>query len=873
MRLSVATVAFCLFIVGFSAANDVHASIRKQTNIPAEGLGPALETLAKDRNFQIVYVSEEISALRTQGAVGELTIEEALKRLLSGTGFTYRFYGDNAVSIVPIGSPTASRWDGSSLDSQAEMHAPTDPASKDSTLEGLRLAQVDQGSSASPSAVTPTPQNSTLSPDASAQLAEVIVTAQKRSERIQDVPVPVTVLSAEALVNNNQLRVQDYYATIPGLSVSPQSEGSFQILSIRGITTGGYQNPTVGVTVDDVPFGASTSIGTGGDGQIVPDIDPADLAQVEVLRGPQGTLYGASSLGGLLKFVTVDPSTDGVTGRIQADVNSVYSGAELGYGARGSVNVPLSDTLAVRASGFTRQDPGYIDNVETGQRGVNEAKADGARLSALWKPSQGLSLKLSALYQQIKGDGEPDVDLPVNGYVGPVLGDLQQYHLRGSGDYDREIQAYSAVLTAKLGRADLTVVSGYNVSAISDSYDVSSIYLSLANRFFGVSGTFAPENNRTDKFTQEVRLSIPIGQRLEWLVGGFYTYENSKYDQADFAESPSSGPVVGELLSLSLPSTYTEYAGFTDLTAHVTDQFEIQIGARESQIKQTLSQSFAGPVVPVFYGAPSPVIGAEEDTKANAFTYLVTPQFRLSPDLMVYARLASGYRAGGINYEAGIGTPAQYKPDTTKNYELGLKGDFLEHKLSLDASIYYIDWKNIQLGVINPTNGVEYIANASPAKSQGLELSAESRPLTGLKIDAWVAWDDAELTRAFPSTSTIYGVSGDPLPYTSRFSANSSLQQDFLITNRVTGFVGCTLSYVGDRQGEFTSTAQRQNLPAYAKTDLHGGAKYDSWTVNLFVNNIADKRGVLYGGLGAYPPWGFNYIQPRTVGLSVVKTF
>jgi hypothetical protein len=265
MRLSVAIVAFCLFIVGFSAANDVHAAIRKQTNIPAGGLGPALETLAKARDFHVVYVSEDISALETHGAVGELTVEEALKRLLGGTGFTYRFYGDNAVSIVPIGSPLASRSDGSS---QTEMQAPIDPARQDSTLERLRLAQLDQGSSASPAAVTPTPQDSNLSADSSAQLAEIIVTAQKRAERIQDVPVPVTVLSAEALVNNNQLRVQDYYATIPGLSVSPQSEGPFQILSIRGITTGGYQIRLWALTVDEVPFGASTSIGTGGDGQI-----------------------------------------------------------------------------------------------------------------------------------------------------------------------------------------------------------------------------------------------------------------------------------------------------------------------------------------------------------------------------------------------------------------------------------------------------------------------------------------------------------------------------------------------------------------------------------------------------------------------------
>jgi outer membrane receptor protein involved in Fe transport len=166
----------------------------------------------------------------------------------------------------------------------------------------------------------------------------------------------------------------------------PEASSSFQQLSIRGIMSGLYTNPTVGITVDDVPYGSSTFLGGGG-GTVMPDIDPADLARIEVLRGPQGTLYGASSMGGLLKFVTVDPSTDGVSGRIEGGINSVYNGAELGYGARGSVNVPLGDVLAVRVSAFSRQDPGYVDNVQSGQRGVNKTDVDGGRLSALWRPS------------------------------------------------------------------------------------------------------------------------------------------------------------------------------------------------------------------------------------------------------------------------------------------------------------------------------------------------------------------------------------------------------------------------------------------------------------------------------------------------------
>jgi iron complex outermembrane recepter protein len=240
--------------------------------------------------------------------------------------------------------------------------------------------------------------------------------------------------------------------------------------------------------------------------------------------------------------------------------------------------------------------------------------------------------------------------------------------------------------------------------------------------------------------------------------------------------------------------------------------------------------------------------------------------------------LASGYRPGGPNSEAmAYGLPLTFGSDKTQNYEIGTKGDFIDHTFSFDASLYYISWKDIQLSLTNPY-GDEYIANGSEAKSQGAELSVESKPVTGLTIGAWVAWNDSELTKAFPPTSAAYGVPGNRLPYSSRFSGSVSLEQDFPLTSRLTGFVGGALSYVGDREGIFTSPPPaippRQVFPAYAKTDLRAGAKYESWTVNFFVNNVADKRAVLSGGIGnAINPAAFQYIQPRLVGLNVVKAF
>jgi iron complex outermembrane receptor protein len=869
MRTAVAAAVACLILGGFCAADEAQALAKKQTNIPAQELGSALQALAKDRDLQVIYISEEVNLLRTTGAVGQFTADEALIKLLTGTGLTYRYLDDRTITVLPIpsGAPSATSARGNAT-SAAKDTRPTQAmdakeAQKQSFWDRFRLAQVDQAQTASDGSVEKSGAASENSDRP--KLEEIIVTAQKRSERLQDVPVPVTALSADTLVNQNQLRLQDYYTSVPGLSMAAGDlHGS--LLAIRGVTTGGFTNPTVGITVDDVPYGSSSAL--GGYGNEAPDIDPSELARVEVLRGPQGTLYGASSIGGLIKFVTVDPSTNGISGRLQAGTTSVQQGDEFGYSVRGSVNVPLSNDFAVRASGFTRREPGYIDNPGLAIDDVNQIDVDGGRLSALWRPSQIFSLKLSALLQHTKTDGSSLV------FRQPGLGDLQQNAVFGTGTSDKRFQAYSATLNVKLGRADFTSVSGYNINKATSLADLPA--LSGASQFFfGVAGTAVPEHYKTNKFTQEIRLSGPVGQKLDWLLGVFYTHEKSENFQDIIAVEPATGAPAGTWLNSFWPTTYREYAAFTDVTFHVTDRFDLQVGGRESENEQSYSTVWTGPFV-AFLSVPSPLINPEVDTKENSFTYLVTPQFRVSPDLMLYARLASGYRPGGPNSTClAFHIPCKYAPDKTQNYEIGIKGDVLNRMLSFDASLYYIDWKDIQLQLNDPTSGSSFFDNGSRAKSQGVELSIESRPLTGLTVTTWLAWNDAQLTEDFPATSAAYGFSGDRLPYSSRFSGNFSLDQEFPLMNNVTGFVGGAVSYVGDRKGIITSrqVQLRETFPAYAKVDLRAGAKYESWAASIFVNNVADRRGLLSGGLGTIYLDGFTYIQPRTFGLTVSRTF
>jgi outer membrane receptor protein involved in Fe transport len=234
---------------------------------------------------------------------------------------------------------------------------------------------------------------------------------------------------------------------------------------------------------------------------------------------------------------------------------------------------------------------------------------------------------------------------------------------------------------------------------------------------------------------------------------------------------------------------------------------------------------------------------------------------------MLYARLASGYRAGGIN---GAAFPQfSYEPDKTYNYEIGLKGDFLDHALSVDASVYHIDWKDIQLGYLGGPTG-SYLVNGGKAKSQGVELSLSARPLTGFTVAGWVVFGEAELAEDFPAGAVFAEKSGERLPFSSRWSGNLSLEQQFQVTSDVTAFVGGQWSYIGNRPRAYALPGPRL-FPAYTRTDLRAGVRYHSWDVGLFANNITDRRGILAEGnpIGT----GYVYIQPRTVGLSVGYDF
>lgn len=870
MRKVVAAAVACLSLVGLSVAADVQASIKKDIRIPAGGLGPALQALSEERRIHVVFISEDVNKLLTKGASGSLTIDEALHQLLNGTGLTFQYIDNETVSIVPVAAASTPSASSILLPSGTEPSSSTVEEAKGterkSFWDRLRLAQVDQRKFPNDGSVEGL-SNGTQPSQIS--LEEIIVTAQKRVERLQDVPVPVTVVTSDTLVNTNQVRFEDYYTRIPGLNVTTVGDGATPQLNMRGITTGGLTSPTVSVLIDDIGYGATT-FGQGGFDSA--DLDPADVDRIEALRGPQGTLYGASSMGGLLKYMTSNPATDGIHARVQVGANSVRNADDLGYNVRGSVEGPVSDTWALRASGFKRRDAGYIDSPLWSEEGVNQIDSEGGRLVALWQPSDAFSLKLSAMVQDKEQSGSSGVN--------PQLGDLQRDLLPGSGGFDRDSAAYSAIAIAEIGAAELTSLTGYSINETISHADTSFL-AGLTQPWFGTDFSRSDLAYKTDKVSQELRLATPIGERVEWLVGGFYTHEKTRLHQrvpavnpTQFVTNPFTGEDVDYVLGQDQDILFEEYALFTDVTFKLTEQFDIQLGGRQSRNEVTYEEKAAsGPLYPLL-GQPFQFVTSGTEGEDEPFTYLAVARFKPSPDLMMYVRLASGYRAGGPNANPELlvpqGLPSSFEADTTRNYEIGAKGSLLDRKLSFEAALYYIDWQDVQISALSPVDGSVFFVNGRTARSQGVELSTEARPLKGLLISAWAAWNDAEITEDFV-TSGVSMTKGERLPYSSEYSGNLTVEQEFpLGGSATTGVVGGSFSYVDDRKSELGFFGIL-DLPSYTQLDLHAGVRYESWDLNVFVNNVADKRGALAGD-----PIGARYlylIRPRTIGLTLSKSF
>ena len=704
------------------------------------------------------------------------------------------------------------------------------------------------------------------------QLPPVIVTAQKRSERLQDVPLSVTSIDAETLLEQNTLNVRDYLLRVPGVTLNEVGSGQTQ-LTIRGINAGFGGNPLVGITIDDVPFGSSVFDSLGCCMQ--PELDPLLLDRIEVLRGPQGTFYGANAMGGLLKYVTATPSLTGSAARVEADVSSVAHGSQ-GYGTRAGFARPLlDDRLALQVSAFHRQDAGFIRDSLQNRANVNEAHVSGGHVALVGKLTDRLSMKLTALYQERSSDGSNMVDIALSGK--PLFGPYEHQRMPGTDGLDTHLQFYSLDVTAHLGPVSVTSLTGYQRLFFSNPTDLTQGFAGLLPSFYpGVSNLGLGFQNtiHTDRWTQELRLASSEEARLQYVAGYFYSDERNRVHELLTPATFTSGAPLAQLptfFDAAIDHSYTQRAIFANVTLKLTDRFDVAAGGRYSRNEQNIFQRRSGLIA----STPTRSASSTEDPT----TYSFAARYRLSADRMLYARVASGYRTGGPNFSFPPGHQT-FDPDTTVNYEVGLKGAWLDQRLKFDAAAYYIDWSKIQV-IQTTSSGLNYFTNGGKASSKGVEATIDYRPVSRLRIAGSASYNDAKLDQDAPS-NTFFGLSGDRLPFAARWTGNLSADYSRPIGQRTTVFSGVTAMYVGERLIDFSPVAEvpRLPLPAFTTVDLRFGFRMDRLRATLFVRNVADKRGYVGGqnftaGTTNSPngPWTAALITPRTIGLALTLDF
>jgi len=813
-------------------------------DLPVQSLADSLQAVANQANLNIVF-DPPLVAGRTAPAVKAQSPADALAALLVGSGLTYEFLNEKTVVVSAI-EPGVRKI------GQDPNHL----------QDSSRVAQVDQGTSAAVGSAGP---NSSANSESSS-LQEVVVTAEKREERLADTPVPVSVLNATALTENNVVYVKDFASMVPGLTLTPNTIG-VQTLSIRGISNGDFQTPTVGIVVDGVAMGSATGNDGGG---VIPDLDPGDLSQVEVLRGPQGVLYGASSMGGLLSFETKAPSTDAVTGNIQSGLSTAAGGDYPGYSLRGSMNVPVTDHLAVRLSGFSREDPGYVSNPLLGLTDTNRSYVEGGMATVQWRPAGWLLARFTGLYQDYRDNGSS----LSSDYLGP---DKNNY-IPGGGLRHQTTQLYALNLTADFGKVTLHSITGYNTSKSDNRADATETLGFLLKSYGPGADAFIYEDDKDfTKFSEELRASVAVNRFLDVNIGGYFTSEHAYYPLGDgvfYGANPQTGQKVFVYYynASGNVNPYREVAVFESVDVKPLTNFDIQLGARNSFVKYTTGyQVFDG----AFLGNVPSVSPASTAT-ASPFTYLVTPRYRLSDDLMFYLRFASGFRPGGSNQAAlsDSAVPRQFQPDTTKTYEVGVKGTFLNDSVGLDLSVFRVNWDNMQLLALTADqNRFSYTANDGQSRSQGVEISGDYKSPSGFSASGWFDYTDAVLTQDIPG-GALYGLAGDPLPNSAKYSAYLTAQQALRVADGWRFAAGAAVRYQSSRMGLFLNNATPRDVyPAYTQADLHSSLSNDLWTINLYANNVANRRAVISGGQGYFIASERGYISPRIVGVSVLRQF
>jgi outer membrane receptor protein involved in Fe transport len=676
------------------------------------------------------------------------------------------------------------------------------------------------------------------SPRDATTVEDIIVTATKRPEAVRDIPASITAFDERALQTVGADDMSGYLTRVPGVVFNQAIPGNSSAI-LRGVstTTGIAQaQGTTGYFINDVPM--TDPFYSAG----IPDIDTFDVDNVTVLRGPQGTLFGSASLGGAINYQTRKPNLTDYDARVRATYETTAHGGD-GYGGDAMVNVPLvTDKLAIRAVLVDRRDPGYVDNLGTGGRDTNRAQVSGGRLLVAFTPTA--ATQVNYLYLQ-QTESTPDA-----GAADPSLGDYAKRTLVAE-PFSYRTTIHNLRLDQELGFATLTATATHHAKSFSSVQDYSGLAPAFAPVSFLEGGT-----SKGDTF--EARLASPAGQRFEYLVGLFY--DSTDELVRDTLVAPTAAAVVGSPTLIDAPVRIRgrEGAAFGEATYHLTDTFKATVGGRAFRTELDTDTTQGGPLA----GGFSETFGHSRD---NGFSPKASLTWEPSAEQMVYALVSKGFRFGGPNIavDPTFKIPSQFGSDSLVNYELGTRTAWLDRRVLLDGTLFYVDWSDIQVSQRSPS-GFIYTANAGKARNVGAEASATWLVTRDLRLNSAATYLDGELRRDYGTGASLV-TAPTQLPGASRWQVSNSLNYT-LSSAPLQPMLVVSHRYISGAPGELSPSPQRQG--DYNLFDLRLSTTIRKLELSAFAENVGDVRGVTAASTSVHGPTQY-LVRPRTLGITL----
>jgi iron complex outermembrane receptor protein len=744
------------------------------------------------------------------------------------------------------------------------------------------------------------------------QIQTVSITATKRKEDASKVPLSVSVIGGDELVAQHITDFADATRSIPNISFSGGGGGGnagngpgLSNIEMRGVSSAAG-SATVGVYLDDVSMTVGNLYSMGS-------AEPKffDLDHIEVLRGPQGTLYGASSMGGTIKFISNQPNLKSNSTDIYGEVSSTSGGGTNYLGNVVFNKVLISDELAIRLGVQSAHTGGFISQVDPNTaaviaNGINSEDDSVLRLALRWKPTKDLTITPSVFYQKVKtGDIDVSYTQLLNGTPLPMNETSKLVREPGTD----ELTVPNVTINYATGMGDITSVTSYfsrKFNRTQDGTTVNSPYIggqisipSLA-AVVGALPSAVYLNNEVTQVSQELRLLSkpydPAVSPITWMVGAYASNLhttvidnepifgiNAAFSAAN--ASPSDPNVLAGAVSAGFPndSSYsasrfyhdTQQSVFGEANYYFAPTLHATVGVRYLRADETFTRYASG-----YYNNDGNNDGYSSSVATSSGSK-VTPKFALTWEVdannTLYTSATEGFRVGGSNFvlpqaycALSTPNPLSYGPDSLWSYEIGNKSRFLNNTLSVNADLFYINWKNLQQQITLANCGYAYNTNVGNAKSQGAEIEIKYKPIKSVVLDLAAGYTDATLSDSAGANAGVTGaVSGANIPGVPKYNLALTGQYNFFVTDEIYGFARAAGHWTGSSYGALDPSNPDYRRPSYATYDASLGLSRDAWEVTLFVKNLTNNQDVIQRPQVQGTANEVYRVNPRTIGISL----